>query len=151
MATEADRHLCHLVQVFLRSVLLNVPYPGQQTPYTPFPDIELVQPRREIVVSERNVGSLCPVDVPGVRITFLSDSQIQQRADAEGDLPYFTFSEAAIGEDKATLTLQLTWAASGESQRSGKLYLSGGGVRVRFQRVSGTWQAPSGPMATWMA
>ncbi|MFB0534359.1 MAG: hypothetical protein ACETWR_05190 [Anaerolineae bacterium] len=151
LGTETNAELCHLLQIFLECALLGKPYPGQDTPYTFFPDIEIVKHQQEIFVSDRNLGGPCQVEIPGKSIEFLSDEEIQERANAIGDFPYFALTEAEIGQDEATLSLQLAWATSEESKQSGKLMLSGGGVRVRFQCIEGEWQAPMGPMATWMA
>ena len=107
--------------------------------------------QERIVVSDRNLDAPYQVEIPGKSVEFLSDEVIQRQANVTGDYPYFAFTEVEIGKDEATLSLQLSWAVSEVSQHSGKLFLSGGGVRVRFQRVEGEWLAPSGPIATWMA
>jgi len=142
---------CQLLQIMLEVALLGKPYPGQKTASSFFPDIEMVKERDEIVVSDRNIGEGCQVDVPGYRMVVLSDEEINARADASGDFPYFTLTEANVGPDQATLSLQLSYAASEASKQAGKVYLGGGGVRVKFEFHHGEWQAPSGPIATWMA
>jgi len=58
---------------------------------------------------------------------------------------------AILGPNGGGKTTLLRMLVNQEPKDSGKLFLSGGGVRVRFQRVEGEWQAPTGPMATWMA
>jgi len=151
LGTGAKGDLCHLLQTLLECALLGSPYPGQDAAYTVFPDVEMVAHRQDIAVSDRNLGGPCPVEIPGKSLEFLSDEEIQERADAIGDFPYFAFTEVEIGDEEATLSLQLTWAMSEESRQSGKLFMSGGGTRVRFQRIEGEWQAPMGPIATWMA
>ncbi len=148
---ENDQLICHLLQVMLEAILLGKPYPGQKggTPF--FPDIEMVKDLKEIVVSDRYLDEPCKIEVPGYRFLVLSEAEIVERANLEGDFPYFSLTEAETGQDVATISLQLSWAASEASKQAGRLYLSGGGVRVRFEIVDGEWLAPSGPIATWMA
>jgi hypothetical protein len=143
--------ICQLAQAVLAAALLGKPYPGQKTQPAPFPDIESVRGQEEIVISNRRLEATCSLTVPGYRVAVLSEDEIGRRANAQGDFPYFSLTEANIGPDQATLALQLSYAASEASQRAGRLYLGGGGVRVRFERIEGEWQAPSGPIATWMA
>ncbi|MGD2159225.1 MAG: hypothetical protein PVG32_20280 [Anaerolineales bacterium] len=147
METESERLICHLLQAMLEVALLDKPYPGQKTLSSFFPDIEMVKDLSEIVVSSRNLGDSCHFDVPGYNITVLSDDEIAARARSTKDFPYFMLTEARISPDNATLSLQLSWAVG----QADKLHLGGGGVRVKFERINGEWQAPSGPIATWIA
>ena len=87
----------------------------------------------------------------GFRITILTESEITARANAMGDFPYFTLTEADLSQNVATLSLQLSYAVSEESEKTGMRYLSGGGVRVKFECIRGKWKAPEGQISTWMA
>src|SRR3990172_1426383 len=142
MASNSDKSetICRLLQIMLEVALLGKPYPGQKKGNSFFPDIEMVKERDEIVVSKRNLGESCLIDVPGYRISLISDGEISARAEATGDFPYFTLSEAEVGPDQATLSLQLSYAVSEASQQAGKMYLGGGGVRVKFEFHEGEWQ-----------
>ena len=153
MNTDFDREqvLCHLIQAMLDAALHGKAYPGQKTPVALFPDIEIVKDLDEIVISDRNLGAACQLLVRGYQIIVLSDDEITARASSKGDFPYFTLTETEIHENEALLSLRLSWAISEESKKAGKMYLGGGGTRVRFEQKNGEWLAPSGPIATWMA
>ena len=135
----------------LDAVLHGKPYPGQKTPVRLFPDIEIIKDLKEIVISDWNLAASCQLLVPGYQIIVLSDNEIAERAASQGDFPYFVLPEVGVNEDEAFLSLQLTWAISEESKKAGKVYLGGGGTRVRFEHLNGEWLALSGPIATWMS
>ena len=143
--------ICQLLRIMLEAALLARPYPGQKTPVSLFPDIEMVKELDEIVVSKRNLGQGCRIDIPGYRIVLRTDEEIAAQANASADFPYFTLTEADIRPDQATLSLQLSYAVGEMSKRAGKMYLGGGGVRVKFELIQGEWQAPAGSIATWMS
>jgi hypothetical protein len=151
METESGKVICDLLQTILEVALLGKPYPGQKAGTSFFPDIEIVKEIDEIVVSNRYLDDSCQIVVPGFRIKVLSDDAIVDRASSTGDFPFFSLTEAEVGTDEAVLSLQLTWAVSEESKRAGKLYLGGGGIHIKFERINGEWQTQSGPSSTWMA
>ncbi|MFQ5614814.1 MAG: hypothetical protein ACE5H9_22050 [Anaerolineae bacterium] len=151
MEAEPEPDLCQLLQMMLESALLGKPYPGQSAPGSFFPDAEMVEDLPEIVISRRNLDDPCQIDVPGRRVMILSEDEIATRAASEGDFPYFSLTEATFTAGEATLSLQLSWAVSEASKQAGVLPFGGGGVRVRFEWIAGEWQAPSGPISTWMA
>jgi hypothetical protein len=134
----------------LEVILLDKPYPGQTSPTSFFPDIEIVRTMDELVVSDRNLGSTDQIIVPGFYIVVLSDEGISARLSTKGNFPYFSLLEADIDPPEAILSLQLSWAVSEASKQAGVVYLGGGGVRVKFEQIQGKWQAPSGPISIWM-
>lgn len=151
MGANSGKLICHLLQLILEAVLTGNPYPGQKAGTSFFPDIDIVKGNDEIVLSNRNLDDSCQVTVPGYSFVILSDDAIAERADSTGDFPFFTVTEADFGSDDATISLQLSWAVSEKNKKAGKLYLGGGGVHIKFERINGDWQAPSGPSSTWMA
>lgn len=141
---------CQLVCMMLETALLGKPYPGQVQGTTFFPDIEWVVDREEIVISNRFLGNDVDPEIPNYKIQVLTDDQLNAQA-AVGGFPYFSLTEAAIGTAEATLSLELRWMAGTSGSDQVEYQLGGGGVRVRFEQVNGEWQAPAGPIATWMS
>jgi hypothetical protein len=127
------------------------PYPGQTVNVVSFPDVEIVEHRDEIVVLDRFLPMDCEIQLARKEVVILPGEAIQARANEQGDFPFFSLEEADVGESRALLSLKLSWAVSALGRGTGRYYLSGGGVRVRFEKVGDEWLAPEGPAAVWMA
>ena len=149
MSTEET--INQLLNIMLNTILNNSPYPGQDAQNTYFPDIELVQKNPEVIVSDENLASACCFEVPGYTICVIPQDNLHSRAAEEGDYPYLALTEVQLSDYSVVLTLQLKWAISEASQKMGKYYFSGGGVKVKFILQDGEWVSPMGPMATWMS
>lgn len=141
--------ICQLLEKMLEVALLEQPYPGQTNRTNFFPDIEFVKDRQEIFVSNQYLENDCQVNVSGYSVSVFSQDEIESMATGQGNLPYFSIIDASIELDKATISLQLSWATSEENKKAGVYFLGGGGVRVIFSNVGGEWQAPSGQISTW--
>lgn len=151
MTTDQNLLVGQLLEIMLQVALLGKPYPGQRKQKSFFPDVELVKNRDEIIVSNQHLETHCELHVPGFKVTILTKNEIAERANAMGDFPYFSLTEAELSQDAATLSLQLSYAVSKATEETGMRYLSGGGVRVRFKCIRGKWKAPEGQISTWMA
>lgn len=151
MSPNAESDLCLLAQILLECAVLGRPLPGHNSTSCFFPDAEIVTQLDTIVVSSRYISSDCQLKIPDKEIVILSDEELALLVESKGDFPYFTLSEGKLGRDEATITLQLSWRVSEANQQAGRLYLGGGGMRVRFQMIDGKWQAPAGPIATFMS
>jgi len=147
---EEPRLVGRLVTLLLESVLKGQPYPGQTAQTSSFPDIEVVRGRDEILVSTENLEKGSRIEVPGANIRLLPREQIFERAASE-PLPFFSVTNVKLGEDQATLSLQLSWAKPHTGEIGEARSLGGGGVRVRFVKTEAGWQAPDGPLATWIS
>jgi len=141
---------CHLLRLILETALLGKPYPGQVEGTTFFPDIEWVVERQEIILSDHFITPEFDPGIPNYAYKILADDQLDAQAAAAG-FPYLSLTEAAIGAEEATLSLELRWMAGEPEADQVGFQLGGGGVRVRFEQVDGEWQAPAGAIATWMS
>ena len=90
------------------------------------------------------------LDIAPYAIEVLSEDEIKVRS-SEGGFPYFSLSEAEVGETEATLSLELRWMPGEAEEGPGEVRFGGGGVRVKFEQVAGEWQAPAGAIATWIS
>jgi hypothetical protein len=143
--------ICQVLRILLEWALLGIPFPGQDARMGFFPDIEILHGQETIVILDRFLPEGCNLAIAGRQLEILSGDEIRKRADAGGDFPYFSIEEAQLHERYAMLSVKLSWSVSEESVQAGKYSLGGGGVRVRFERVGSSWQAPDGPNAVWMA
>ncbi len=147
---ETKKTKTQLLKLILEAALLEQPYPGQVEGTTFFPDREWVVDRKEIILLDRFLEGEVALEIPPYEFSVLSKDQLETRAEA-GGFPYFSLSEVDIGEQEATLALELRWMAGGAAESQMGVVLGGGGVRVRFEQVSGEWHAPAGAIATWMS
>jgi hypothetical protein len=99
-------------------------------------DFKLVKDPENLIVSEANLSNKMELKLPDRVITVLSPSNVQERADKEGDFLYFRFGPFIGYRDTARLTITLVWAVSSRSEAQ---YLSGGGATLKFERREGKW------------
>ena len=94
------------------------------------------QKNKDLVVSTENIKPEWFKGVTDVKLKFLPQSQIQQKANREGDflyvsVPYFKVKGLCVAVEVAN-----TWAVAKDSKF---VYLSGGGNRYEFRKESGKW------------
>jgi hypothetical protein len=71
-----------------------------------------------------------------VKLSFLSESQIQQKADRMGDFMHLSIPELRVKGLCVAIEVANTWAVGKNSSMG---YLSGGGRRYEFRKISGKW------------
>ena len=103
------------------------------------PDYALLPDSGSIVLSLENIDADMVPQIPGVNLILLTPDEVQKKADEEGDLLFLSFQELKVGESKATVSINNTWAVSKESREARKGYLSGGGCALEYQKEGGEW------------
>ena len=97
-----------------------------------------------IYVSTQNVDVSFVPEIQGKNIVFLSPDEIQEKADTEGDFPYYAYDDPKsahayieITSEKTTLSMRLIMAAG---KNSPHFYLWGGGYTADFiRKEDNTW------------
>lgn len=101
------------------------------------PDYGLLPDPENVVLSTENVDAELVPDLPGVTLVLLTPSEIQTRADENGDFLYLRFDEiSAESPQKAMVSLSNTWAVADDSDTG---YLSGGGFTIEYTKDAGDW------------
>jgi hypothetical protein len=95
------------------------------------PAYEVIKNNESIVLSTENIDLALMPKVDGVNFTLLSQDQIQDKANREGDFLYLRFGEVKREDTKVTVSLDNTWAASENSTMG---YLSGGGFTIEYTK-----------------
>lgn len=92
--------------------------------------------RKKLNVSTENIKREWLDGVTDIKLKFLTQSQIQQRADRKGDFLYVSFPYFKVRGMCVAVEVSNTWAVG---KNSGVGYLSGGGYRYEFRKESGKW------------
>lgn len=102
------------------------------------PDYALLADQPEIVLSTENIDTALVPELDGVALVTMTPSEIQAKADAEGDFPYLRFQGfSAVTNDEVRVSLGSSWARAADSDI---IYLSGGGFTIAFTRTVGGWE-----------
>ncbi len=90
--------------------------------------------KNTFILSTKNIeaGWLKPLE--NINLKFMSDEEIQQKADTEGDFLYISLSELKVKGECVAVTITNSWAVG---KNSTKFYLSGGGTNYIFRKNSG--------------
>lgn len=100
------------------------------------PDYEMLKTQHDIILSTENIDPKIIPALPGVNLIMLSQSEIQEKADKEGDFLYLHFKKVQVGMLKSSVSLDNVWIRSKDSK---KVYESGGGLTLWFYNVLGKW------------
>lgn len=111
------------------------------------PDYGLIQDPENIVLSTANVDASLVPTLPGINLILLTQEEIQDKANREGDFLYIEFTNITVESDtKVTVSLSNTWAVAKDSETG---YLSGGGFVIEFTKTADGWIGEVGPK--WMS
>ena len=100
------------------------------------PDYALLPDSSSKVLSLENIDADMVTQIPGVNLILLTPDEVQKKADEEGDFLFLSFQELKVGESKATVSINNTWARAKDSEM---VYLSGGGCALEYQKEGGEW------------
>lgn len=94
----------------------------------------------DLIVSTANIKPEWLNGITDIKFKFLSQNQIQQKADREGDFLYVSFPYFKVKGLCVAVEVSHTWAVGKNSKF---VYLSGGGNRYEFRKESGKWTKKS--------
>ena len=89
-----------------------------------------------VVISNENIDPGWVPQVPGIKITVLPPSAIQEKANKNGEFLYLRFKKIEVGNLTATVSLDNNWI-SPINKNVGRT--SGGGFTLKFYNVLGHW------------
>jgi hypothetical protein len=96
----------------------------------------LVEGKERIILSTKNIKTSWVPSLPKFKLVLLSPTEIQEKADREGDFLHLSFSELKIRGSCVAVTIANSWAVARNSRMG---YLSGGGSTYEFHKQSGKW------------
>lgn len=96
----------------------------------------LVDGKGRIILSTKNIKTSWVPTLPKFKLVLLSPTEIQEKADREGDFLHLSFSEFKVRGSCVAVTIANSWAVA---KRSRMGYLSGGGSTYEFHKESGKW------------
>lgn len=94
------------------------------------------QRNKSVIVSTENIKPEWLIGVTDLKLKFMTQSQIRQKANREGDFLYVSFPHFKFKGMCVALEVANSWAV-GKNSRF--VYLSGGGSRYEFRKESGKW------------
>jgi len=129
--TLTHRSTKEIISKTLESALVNKQLPDYQL---------LLDKSNSIIVSNENIDTTWIPQLPGISLTVLSPSAVQEKAEEDGEFLYLRFTKIKIGNLTATVSLDNTWINPTNNYEG---YLSGGGFTLKFYNVLGNWvQSP---------
>ena len=96
----------------------------------------LREQKKPITLSTENIKAGWVKPLPKLKLAFMSEQEIQDKADRKGDFLYLSFNEFEVSGGCVIVTLTNSWAVG---KKSGMAYLSGGGSIYAFRKVAGKW------------
>lgn len=111
------------------------------------PDHALLKDPKNVLVDRENLHGPPPA-LPGIALTAVSSDEAQARADRTGDFLYLELGELRRTGDDVSLSVRNRWAIGLASRKAGKIFLSGGGLSLRFTRTPEGWRPKI--VATWI-
>lgn len=101
------------------------------------PDFNLlVERKHDIIISMLNMSAAWIPRINGFKFISMSQAQIQQKADREGDFLYLSFARFTAKGSCVAVTLVNSWAVG---KKSGMGYLSGGGSMYEYHKQGAKW------------
>lgn len=100
--------------------------------------LEQRQREKSLIVSTKNIDLEWLHGINAPRIEFLSQTQIQKRANREGDFLFLFFPEIKVRGGCVAVTVSNTWAIG---KRSRMIPMSGGGYTFEYRKEAGNWSA----------
>jgi len=134
----APEDLAALQSRLLEAVLSSAPLEPGGSPVQ-FPDLAFVLGHPVVYVLDENLGGSLKVDTPQT-VRVASSEELVAAARNHGDVAYFRFQPADVGDQTVRLTLEAK-IASAEAQPA--LGLSA--IQVTFEKTNGEWRAVSPP------
>lgn len=136
----SDEVLRQLQETLLKAILLKERLPGGNQPIM-FPDLSFILGQPTIVLVDENLAGPVTIEQPPKPIRIMSREDLLLEARTKGDIAYLLFRPPQ-GEDKSVkLTLEAKIAPCDPTQ----LTLGLSGVQVKFQKVTGQWEAIEEP------
>lgn len=90
-----------------------------------------------VILATKNIKPDWVPRVGGFELVLLTASEIQRKANREGDFEYLSFAKFKVKGQKVLVELVNTWT---KSKDSGMGYLSGGGLTLEYTRNKGKWE-----------
>ena len=98
----------------------------------------LVEGKQSVVLSTENIEVDLVPETPGVDLVLLSQEEIQDKANSEGDFLHLNFfTPFKVADSKVEVNLANSWAVSEDSNTG---YLSGGFFTLEYEKVDGQWE-----------
>jgi len=99
------------------------------------PSYDLLANRKNtFIISTKNIEAEWVKPLETVNLKFMTDEEIQQKADTEGDFLYVSLTELKVKGECVSVTVNNSWAVA---KSSTKFYLSGGGTNYIFRKTLG--------------
>jgi hypothetical protein len=92
--------------------------------------------KESIVLSSKNIKPDWVPNLPGYKLVVMSPSEIQKKADSEGDFLYLSFVGFKVKGSCVAVALANWWAVG---KNSGMGYLSGSTSNYEYRKQSGKW------------
>lgn len=99
----------------------------------------MIKDKNNIIVSIRNINKNYNFSLENITFSILTQEEIQQKSNTEGDFLYFEFQMLNVSDNNATVKLNNIWAESEENKKKGLAYLSGGGATIPFKKERDGW------------
>lgn len=134
----ADQDIIDVAQISLTNALVN----------HDIPDYGLItDPKNVILEDTLLLPGMVPV-LDGIKITVMSSSQIQEKANNDSSFIYLQFLKIEKDSlNRVVVELATTWAASNKTPNI--IYLSGGYHTYLFTKTDGIWKKEL--LATWIS
>ncbi len=101
------------------------------------PDYNLLTANQpDIVLSIWNIEDADLPTLAGVDYLALTETEIQDKANAEGNLLRLRFNSISVEGDSAEVSINNTWV---KAKGSDVIFLSGGGCQLTLQRIKDSW------------
>jgi len=94
----------------------------------------LANQKNAFVISTKNIEAEWIKPLENVNLKLMTEEEIQQKADTEGDFLYVSLSEIKVKGECVAVTITNSWAVG---KKSSKFYLSGGGTNYIFRKTLG--------------
>lgn len=96
----------------------------------------LIANQPDIILSVSNIEDASLPVLAGLDYLVLTEAEIQDKANAEGNLLRLRFDSITVKGDSAEVSINNTWVKAKDSD---VMFLSGGGCQLTLHRVNGTW------------
>jgi hypothetical protein len=95
------------------------------------PAYSFIKDNESIIFSTKNINLSLMPKLDGVNFTFLSQNEIQEKANQDGDFLYLRFNEVKMETYMMSVSLVNTWAVKENSTMG---HLSGGGFKIEYTK-----------------
>jgi hypothetical protein len=134
--------ITQLQSVMLKSVVQEVPLPGQTEPVR-FPDLAFIKEAPKITVSEDNISGQLDTSAIEKPVEIGPLSELREKAAKSGDQFFVYFPPANEQEGRITIVMELRMAPTEVNIQP----LGLGGIRATFtQKTGGNWEVVDPPV-----